>query len=104
MTGCRPSINDMKKLTCIVGFTLFAIGALAQGTIIFNNSASTLVTTNDGVNSGAATVARVMLFYSTAASAPAVPGPANNYSFAAWTQTTPTGADVVGTPLAGRII
>jgi hypothetical protein len=95
--------NAVKKLAGIAGFALFAIGAFAQGSIVFANSASTLVRTNDGVSSGPVVVGRVMLFYSTAPSAPAVPGPANGYSFAPWTQTTSTtgstAADFVGSPL-----
>jgi hypothetical protein len=102
MEGCRQFQLVMKKLACISGFLMFALGAFAQGTINFQNSQTTLVTTNNGVSSGPAIVGRVMLFYSTAPSAPAVPGPGNNYSFAAWAQTTPTTADAVGIPIAGR--
>jgi hypothetical protein len=95
----------MKKLTCLAGFALFAMGAFAQGTIIFGNDAATLVTTNNGINSGAVVGAmqgRVTLWYSTAVSAPAVPGPGNNFSFAGWTQSTPTTPDNAGVPTAGR--
>jgi hypothetical protein len=95
----------MKKLACVAGLALLATGAFAQGTINFLNDAATLVTTNNNVNSGVAlsgTSPRVVLFYSTAVSAPALPSSANGYSFAGWTQTTPVTGDNVGTPVAGR--
>jgi hypothetical protein len=95
----------MKKLACLAGFALCAMGAFAQGTIIFGNDAATLVTTNNDFNSGPALSAmqvRVTLWYSTAVSAPALPSWFNGWSFAGWTQSTPTTADNAGVPLAGR--
>jgi hypothetical protein len=95
----------MKKLACVAGLALLATGAFAQGTINFVNGPSALVTTNDTQgNTGAALAGmspRVVLFYSTAGVAPAVPSTANGFSFAGWTQTTPTTPDTVGVPLPG---
>jgi hypothetical protein len=96
----------MKRLACFAGFLLFATGAFAQGTIIFGNDAATLVTTNNSFGISypvvAAVNARVALWYSTAVSAPALPSAFNGYSFAGWTQSTPTTADNAGVPTAGR--
>jgi len=98
----------MKKLACIMGAMLLTAGAFAQGTIVFNNDTTTLVNTNNGSGgSGPAVTSmnpRVVLFYSTAASAPVVPSAVNGYDFTGWTQTTPTTADTIGLTGAGRFL
>lgn len=87
----------MKKLILAIAIGLSGVSAFSQGVVIFNNSASSLVTLN-----GSATSGRVTLYYSTAATAPALPSIDNGFSFAGWTQTTPTTADIIGVPVSGR--
>lgn len=83
----------MKKifLTTTLGF--LATCGFAQGTIVFNNDVARAVTTN-GYSSGVVQTTmtpRAVVYYSTAAVAPAVPSFANNFDFTGWTLGTSTG-------------
>jgi hypothetical protein len=98
----------MKKLLLTTALGLLAASGFAQGTITFANDAATLVTTNDlaagGAHTGAATSAngtRVVLYYSTAAVAPAI-NTGNLTDLTGWTLSSPSTPDIAGTPLAGR--
>lgn len=92
----------MKKTLLVMAAGMMAISGLAQGTITFANGASSLVNIDNGTTVAAAAASdspRVALYYSTAASAPAI-DPMTGL-FAGWTLTT-GGLGNVGVPVAGR--
>src|SRR5689334_13685544 len=94
----------MRKLALLALAMAIVVSASGQGTIIFANNATTLVSTNDDVNSGPALSSaspRVALYYSSAAQAPPIDY-ANIADLTGWTLASPTTAVNVGVPLGGR--